>query len=116
MPDECHDVCPFHNDQDKLIKSVAAEVNDTLLPMVNSHNGYWKFFFWAAGIAFTIMGGMTYTIKVDVREMSKSVAELSRSMAVGNEQHRNNVERLNHHSDNLREFGNRLRAVEHEVE
>ena len=112
----CKGVCHYHEDRDKLIGVIEKEINDSIGPKLNQHSGYWKFFFWAAGISLTILVSMTYSMRETVNDMSRAVSEISKTVAVGNEQHKNNVDRLDNCGDNLRDLDNRLRMVEREVE
>ena len=119
MTDEqevCKGVCHYHKDRDELMKTIEAEINDSLGPTVNKHQGYWKFFFWGVGATLSIMGFMTAQIWQASNSIRIDVSELRQMVAIGAVEHGNNVQRLDHHSTYLKELDGRIRQVEHKVE
>lgn len=76
MPD-CRETCAYHEDKDRLIKDINDEINNSLGPKMSKHEGYWKFFFWGAGITLSVMLALTISINNSAKEISKSVNNLT---------------------------------------
>ena len=74
---DCRDTCAYHADRDILIKDLNEEINNSLGPKMSKHEGYWKFFFWGAGITLSVMLALTISIYNSAKEISMSVNNLT---------------------------------------
>ena len=112
----CHctddNICAFHADRDSLITDINTTINNSIGPAVSLHQGYWKFFFWVAGITATVMLATTFSILASVTATSDSIGKLER--IVESQVLRN--EFINQRLDNQRgyvfEIRDRVRALE----
>ena len=101
---ECKGTCEYHRDRDKLIN----DIDD----VVSQHKGYWKFFFWGAGISITIIVLLVVNIWKMVGEIRDSSFRTEQSVAIGQINHSNNVMRLDNLEDDMGNVKIRLRSLE----
>ena len=115
MKDEtpnCDNICAFHQERDKLIKTIEVEINESIGPTINQHKAYWRFFFWGAGISITIIVLLVVNIWKMVGEIRDSSFRTEQSVAIGQINHTNNVMRLNNIEDEMGDVKIRLRSLE----
>ena len=115
MTDEapnCDNICAFHQERDKLIKTIEVEINESIGPTINQHKAYWRFFFWGAAFAIGLIGYLTADINASVKEIENSVNRMERFVAIGEVNHDNNVMRLGNIESHLGTVDIRLRELE----
>lgn len=114
---ECQNqgTCAFHKERDAMIQEIKSEINDNIGPTINQHKAYWRFFFWFAGIALSIMTGLTYSMHGTSVEIAKSVDKLERT--VGQQEIINNyiTTKLNENKAEITVCRGRIRAVEGKI-
>ena len=116
MSGDCRNICAFHQERDELIKSIQKEINDNIGPALNQHKGYWKLFFIGVTLSIFIIGMMVSSIQRSAESMSQSVNALRAQVTEGRIDHSYNAKRLDNQRKMILEIGERLRAVEREVE